>query len=218
MGALIPNSYEVWKDDRQRDSEFLSSIHWMCPLLKHPLPSPLRAGTPTRVTRMSPTLSGSQDGGGGTPGYDQQFIVVASEKQCRVMTLPSQNCIYKQQITDTDYVIKAEIINLKGEWVDVDLSQNYSFGHHEPNVLVAVRRCWGLALVSCGSESFLFISLLNGVFAARVNGLNGDGFCFWVDVEKPLMCLWIISSNRDSTEQRFGLLMSLDNLFGRSTS
>lgn len=47
--------------------------------------------------------------------FDQQFIVVASEKQCRVMILPSQNCIYRQQITDTDYVIKAEIINLKGE-------------------------------------------------------------------------------------------------------
>lgn len=49
--------------------------------------------------------------------FDQQFMVVASEKQCRVMTLPSQNCIFKQQITDTDYVIKAEIINLKGESV-----------------------------------------------------------------------------------------------------
>lgn len=47
--------------------------------------------------------------------FDQQFIVVASEKQCRVITLPSQNCIFRQQITDTDYVIKAEIINLKGE-------------------------------------------------------------------------------------------------------
>lgn len=72
---------------------------------------------------MSPTLSGSQDGGGVAGGatapvvYDQQFVVVASEKQCRVMTLPSQNCIFKQQITDTDYVIKAEIINLKGECV-----------------------------------------------------------------------------------------------------
>lgn len=67
---------------------------------------------------MSPTLSGSQDGGGASAPmvFEQQFIVVASEKQCRVMTLPSQTCIFKQQITDTDYVIKAEIINLKGEW------------------------------------------------------------------------------------------------------
>lgn len=112
-GALIPYSYEVWKDDKQRDSKLATSHNYLLErfLIGH-CPS---AGTPTRVTRMSPTMSGSQDGGPSGPVYDNQFIVVASEKQCRVMTLPSQNCIYKQQITDTDYVIKAEIINLKGE-------------------------------------------------------------------------------------------------------
>lgn len=117
-GALIPSSYEVWKDDRQRDSECARGWTHAGHLIN---PMQLLSGTPTRVTRMSPTAtttSTSQDGAAGAamPGFDQQFIVVASEKQCRVMSLPTQTCVYKQQITDTDYVIKAEIINLKGEW------------------------------------------------------------------------------------------------------
>lgn len=59
---------------------------------------------------MSPTLSGST-----TDNFnDRQFIVITSEKQARVVALPSQNCVYRQQIADTDYVVKTEIISLKG--------------------------------------------------------------------------------------------------------
>lgn len=60
---------------------------------------------------MSPTLSGQQDQFG-----DRQFVVLTSEKQARVVALPSHNCVYRQQITDADFVIKAEIISLKGGW------------------------------------------------------------------------------------------------------
>lgn len=59
---------------------------------------------------MSPTLSGSS---GDTFG-DRQFIVITSEKQARVVALPSQNCVYRLQISETDYAVKAEIISLKG--------------------------------------------------------------------------------------------------------
>lgn len=70
-------------------------------------------GTPTKNTnRMSPTLSGAS---GSTDSFsDRQFIAITSEKQARVVALPSQNCVYRQQIADTDYVVKAEIISLKG--------------------------------------------------------------------------------------------------------
>ncbi|KAJ6639000.1 Syntaxin-binding protein 5 [Pseudolycoriella hygida] len=91
-GALIPYSYEAWKDEN-------------------------RGGTPTKNTnRMSPTLSGAS---GSTDSFsDRQFIAITSEKQARVVALPSQNCVYRQQIADTDYVVKAEIISLKGiEWL-----------------------------------------------------------------------------------------------------
>lgn len=67
--------------------------------------------TPTKglTNRMSPTLN--QD----SPFGDRQFMVITSEKQCRVVALPSQNCVYRIQITETDYVVKAEIISLKGK-------------------------------------------------------------------------------------------------------
>lgn len=58
---------------------------------------------------MSPTLS--QD-----PAFgDRQFMVITSEKQCRIVALPSQNCVYRLQITETDFVVRAEIISMKGE-------------------------------------------------------------------------------------------------------
>lgn len=74
-------------------------------------------GTPTKQgnNRMSPTLGGSSSSGGGDSFSDRQFIAITSEKWARVIALPSQNCVYRQQIADTDYVVKAEIISLKGE-------------------------------------------------------------------------------------------------------
>lgn len=57
---------------------------------------------------MSPPLGGSE------MTCDRQFVVLVSEKQARVVALPSQNCVYRQQLADTDFVVKAEIISLKG--------------------------------------------------------------------------------------------------------
>lgn len=66
--------------------------------------------TPTKGTtnRMSPTLN--QDSAFG----DRQFMVITSEKQCRIVALPSQNCVYRLQITETDFVVRAEIVSMKG--------------------------------------------------------------------------------------------------------
>ncbi|KAL7027298.1 hypothetical protein ACKWTF_005398 [Chironomus riparius] len=86
-GGLIPYSYEPWKDEgRQRDIK-----------------------TPTKSTsnRMSPTLN--QDLAFG----DRQFMVITSEKQCRIVALPSQNCVYRLQITETDFVVRAEVVSMK---------------------------------------------------------------------------------------------------------
>ena len=63
-------------------------------------------------TRMSPSINSQ---GSGTDAYeDRQFVVLTSEKQARVVALPSQNCVYKQQLAETHIVIKAEITSLKG--------------------------------------------------------------------------------------------------------
>jgi syntaxin-binding protein 5 len=58
---------------------------------------------------MSPTLN--QEAAFG----DRQFMVITSEKQCRIVALPSQNCVYRLQITDTDFVVRAEIVSMKGQ-------------------------------------------------------------------------------------------------------
>lgn len=62
---------------------------------------------------MSPTLGEPQNRGDNFG--DRQFVVIASEKQARVVALPSQTCVYRQQIADTDFVVKAETISIKGE-------------------------------------------------------------------------------------------------------
>ncbi len=106
-GALIPYSYEAWKDEN-RGGILIKSTILLSPSKKY-----VCLGTPTKNTnRMSPTLSGAS---GSTDSFsDRQFIAITSEKQARVVALPSQNCVYRQQIADTDYVVKAEIISLKG--------------------------------------------------------------------------------------------------------
>lgn len=58
---------------------------------------------------MSPTLNQESSFG------DRQFMVITSEKQCRIVALPSQNCVYRLQITETDYVVRAEVVSMKGE-------------------------------------------------------------------------------------------------------
>lgn len=68
---------------------------------------------------MSPTLGAGGSAGSSDSYSDRQFIAITSEKTARVIALPSQNCVYRQQIADTDYVVKAEIISFKGMTNDV---------------------------------------------------------------------------------------------------
>ncbi|XP_031780459.1 syntaxin-binding protein 5 isoform X9 [Nasonia vitripennis] len=96
-GALIPYSYESWRDEntdaKDRNTRFTENQGKFS------------------STRMSPSINSQ---GSGTDGYeDRQFVVLTSEKQARVVALPSQNCVYKQQLAETHVVIKAEITSMK---------------------------------------------------------------------------------------------------------
>lgn len=62
-------------------------------------------------SRMSPSTNAQVSGDN---FEDRQFVVLASEKQARVVALPSQNCVYRQQLAETHIVIKAEVTSLKG--------------------------------------------------------------------------------------------------------
>lgn len=64
---------------------------------------------------MSPTFGGSEFMNRNDSYPDKQFVVIVSEKQARIVGLPSQTCVYRQQLADTDFVVKAEIISLRGK-------------------------------------------------------------------------------------------------------
>ncbi|XP_012528967.1 syntaxin-binding protein 5 isoform X12 [Monomorium pharaonis] len=91
-GALIPYSYESWKDE-STDGKERNKSQGKC-----------------TNSRMSPSTNTQV---GGDNFEDRQFVVLASEKQARVVALPSQNCVYRQQLAETHIVIKAEVTTLK---------------------------------------------------------------------------------------------------------
>uniref|UniRef100_A0A8C3PUV9 Syntaxin-binding protein 5-like n=1 Tax=Chrysolophus pictus TaxID=9089 RepID=A0A8C3PUV9_CHRPC len=43
---------------------------------------------------------------------ENQYAVICSEKQAKVISLPSQNCIYKHNITETSFVLRGDIVSL----------------------------------------------------------------------------------------------------------
>ncbi|XP_063826471.1 syntaxin-binding protein 5 [Ostrinia nubilalis] len=142
-GALIPYSYESWRDDSKDVRERRER-------------TPTKQGSSSSGSRMSPT-PGSCEGAGAGAG-DRQFVVIASEKQARVVALPSQNCVYRQQIVDADFVVKTEIVSLKDSvclvnylstghlvayslpslrpLVDVDFLPLSELSHYECNILI----------------------------------------------------------------------------------
>jgi syntaxin-binding protein 5 len=88
--TILPNTYDPWRDETKEQ----------------------RSKTPTKGlssgSRQSPTQL-SLDAG----SCDRQFAVLVSEKQSRVLSLPSQTCLYKQQLADASFVVKAELTSLK---------------------------------------------------------------------------------------------------------
>uniref|UniRef100_A0A8C5NH77 Syntaxin-binding protein 5-like n=1 Tax=Gouania willdenowi TaxID=441366 RepID=A0A8C5NH77_GOUWI len=43
---------------------------------------------------------------------ESQYAVVCSEKQAKVLSLPSQTCIYKHSITETSFVLRADVVQM----------------------------------------------------------------------------------------------------------
>ncbi|XP_075710837.1 syntaxin-binding protein 5-like isoform X8 [Rhinoderma darwinii] len=84
MGSLIHPSYEVWRD--------------------------LNSGEENEKTRKRKLVafspSSSQDMG------DHQYAVVCSEKQAKVFSLPSQTCLYVHNITETSFLLRADVVTM----------------------------------------------------------------------------------------------------------
>uniref|UniRef100_A0ACB8ET03 Syntaxin-binding protein 5-like n=1 Tax=Sphaerodactylus townsendi TaxID=933632 RepID=A0ACB8ET03_9SAUR len=84
-GTLIHPPYEAWRDPKNNteDSE---------------------RARKRKLVMHSP--SSSQDMG------EHQFVVVCSEKQAKVFSLPSQACLYVHNITDTSFLLTADVVAL----------------------------------------------------------------------------------------------------------
>ncbi|XP_044143314.1 syntaxin-binding protein 5-like isoform X1 [Bufo gargarizans] len=84
MGSLIHPSYEVWRDPNSGEDNEKTRKR--------------------KLVAFSP--SSSQDIG------DHQFAVVCSEKQAKVFSLPSQTCLYVHNITETSFLLRADVVTM----------------------------------------------------------------------------------------------------------
>lgn len=96
-GNLISNPSEPWRDETKeaRDS---------------------RSRTPTRSGMPMP-LSGAAGGvGSDALSSDDQYTVMVSEKQARVVSLPSQTCLYRVNLAtaESTFAVTANVVSLKG--------------------------------------------------------------------------------------------------------
>lgn len=94
-GGIISPPSEPWRDESKepRDAS--------------------RSRTPTRSGLTTP-LSGAA---GDALSSDNQYAVMVSEKQARVVSLPSQTCLYRANMTPSDsvFVVTANVISIKGQ-------------------------------------------------------------------------------------------------------
>ncbi|KAF7201364.1 syntaxin-binding protein 5 isoform X5 [Nothobranchius furzeri] len=86
-GILLPPSYEQWYDPNASDEEKEKSRR-----------------------RRPPSPPSSQE------GQEAQFAVVCSEKQAKVVAMPSQTCIHKHNITETSFVLRADVVQVAGAY------------------------------------------------------------------------------------------------------
>ncbi|XP_042307337.1 syntaxin-binding protein 5-like isoform X3 [Sceloporus undulatus] len=82
-GTLIRPPYEAWSD-----------------------PNSTEESEKTKKRKLVLHSSCSQDTG------DHQFAIICSEKQAKVFSLPSQICLYVHNITDTPFLLRADVVTL----------------------------------------------------------------------------------------------------------
>ncbi|XP_051723549.1 syntaxin-binding protein 5 isoform X5 [Ctenopharyngodon idella] len=80
-GTLLPHIYEPWYEPNAPEEE------------------------KERPRRRQPTSPPSSQ-----ENQDCQYAVVCSEKQAKVVALPSQNCIYEHNITEASFVLRADVV------------------------------------------------------------------------------------------------------------
>ncbi|XP_026142386.1 syntaxin-binding protein 5-like isoform X5 [Carassius auratus] len=82
-GTLLPHVYESWYEPNAPEEER------------------------ERPQRRRPTSPPST-----LENPDCQYAVVCSEKQAKVVAMPSQNCVYEHNITETSFVLRADVVTM----------------------------------------------------------------------------------------------------------
>lgn len=86
-GCLVPPAYEPWRE--------------------HNVPEEKDEKEKSKKRRpVSVSPSSSQE------ISENQYAVICSEKQAKVISLPTQNCAYKQNITETSFVLRGDVVAL----------------------------------------------------------------------------------------------------------
>lgn len=87
VGTLVPPAYESWREPN--------------------VPEDKDEKDKTKKRRpVSVSPSSSQE------MSENQYAVICSEKQAKVIALPSQNCIHKHNITETSFVLRGDIVTM----------------------------------------------------------------------------------------------------------
>ncbi|KAM3871541.1 syntaxin-binding protein 5 isoform 2-T2 [Diretmus argenteus] len=86
-GALLPPSYEPWYDPNASDEE--------------------KEKEKSRKRRPASPPSSQE-------GQDSQYTVVCSEKQAKVVTMPSQSLLHEHNITESSFVLRADVVQMAG--------------------------------------------------------------------------------------------------------
>ncbi|XP_032440977.1 syntaxin-binding protein 5a isoform X1 [Xiphophorus hellerii] len=86
-GSLVPSAFETWCEPNvTADGEEREKIR------------------KRRPVSVSPSISQELN--------ESQFAVVCSEKQAKVISLPSQTCIYKHSITEASFILRADVVQM----------------------------------------------------------------------------------------------------------
>ena len=110
-GALQPLNAETWKDSTKAGNTTPSSNTSSAGEKRSGSLVIQRSGSGgsgaiSRNNKISPTSSS-------TDIRDSQFVVMVSEKQIRIINLPTQQCAYKATLTETSFAVKADIVFMK---------------------------------------------------------------------------------------------------------
>ncbi|KAK3802809.1 hypothetical protein RRG08_012323 [Elysia crispata] len=95
-GSLIPSLSEQWRDTR--DNKDMSE--------RASKASSRQMSVSNSKAKISPTSSTEINN-------DRQFAIICSEKQARAISLPSQTCAFKVKVTESSFVVRAEVVGMR---------------------------------------------------------------------------------------------------------